>query len=200
VPEIIIPDYDDLQVLELDFDEPAQVNRSAWTGTRKAVGLPGASLWTGRIAVENIATELSERPWRAFLTKIRGVQNWFKIYLPCQTHIGPAPTVASGAGNGYTLPLTGMTPSTTILEAGQHMSVPLPSGHVRTVRLTDDLVTNGSGNATAQFGPALNEIPTTGVTVETANPYVRMAATTPRNPLPQNNGISGFVLDVEESL
>lgn len=199
MPEIIVPDYDELQVIELDFDEPAQVNRSAWTGTRKVVGLPGASLWTGQIAVENIATEAEERQWRAFLARLRGVQNWFKAYLPCQSHVGPMPTVDTGASNGYTLPLTGMSPSTTILEAGQHLSVPLPSGHVRAVRLTADLVTDSAGKAIAQFGPALNEVPTLGATVETANPYVRVAASQSRNPIPQTNGVSGFALDVEES-
>lgn len=198
--EVIVPDYDELQVVELDFDEPAQVNRSAWTKTRKVIGLPGASLWTGQVAVENIATEVEERQWRAFLARLKGVQNWFKVYLPCQSHIGPAPTVDTGATNGYTLPLTGMTPSTVVLEAGQHMSVPLPSGHVRAVRLTADLLTDSSGEAVAEFSPALNEVPTLGATVETANPYVRVAASTTRNPIPLSNGISGFVLDVEETV
>lgn len=198
--EVIVPDYDELQVIELDFDEPAQVNRSAWTGTRKAIGLPGAGIWTGQVAVENIATEAEERQWRAFLARLKGVQNWFKVYLPCQSHIGPAPTVDTGATNGYTLPLTGMTPSTVILEAGQHMSVPLPSGHVRAVRLTADLLTDSGGEAVAEFSPALNEVPTLGATVETANPYVRVAASATRNPIPLNNGISGFVLDVEETV
>lgn len=198
--EVIVPDYDELQVVELDFDEPAQVNRSAWSGTRKVIGQPGASLWTGQVAVENIATEVEERQWRAFLARLKGVQNWFKVYLPCQSHIGPAPTVDTGATNGYTLPLTGMTPSTVILEAGQHMSVPLPSGHVRAVRLTADLLTDGSGEAVAEFSPALNEVPTLGAMIETANPYVRVAASATRNPIPLSNGISGFVLDVEETV
>lgn len=200
MPEIIVPDYDELQVIELDFDEPAQVNRSAWTGTRKVMGLPGAGIWSGQVVVENIATESEERQWRAFLARLKGVQNWFKVYFPCQSHIGPAPTVDTGATNGYTLPLTGMSPNTVILEAGQHMSVPLPSGHVRAVRLTADLLTDASGKAVAEFGPALNEVPTLGATVETANPYARMASSATRTPIPLSSGISGFVLDVEESL
>lgn len=198
--EVIAPDYDELQVVELDFDEPAQVNRSAWTATRKVIGLPGAGLWSGQVAVENIATEVEERQWRAFLARLKGVQNWFKVYLPCQSHIGPAPTVDTGATNGYTLPLTGMEPDTVILQAGQHISVPLPSGHIRTVRLTEDLLTDSAGKAVAEFAPALNEVPTLGAAVETANPYVRVAATATRTPIPLSNGISGFVLDVEEDL
>ena len=198
--EITVPDYDALEIRSLDYAEAAQINRSAWTGARKSIGLPGATLWRGQIEVRDIATELDERPWRGFKAALRGVDNWFKAYLPCQSHIGPAPTVAAGAGNGYTLPLAGMTPNTTILWAGQHMTVPLPSGHKRAVRLEADLVTDGSGNATAQFSPALNETPTLGASVETARPYVPVTASGPDNPFAHDNGLSAFTMDIEEAI
>lgn len=200
MPEVIVPDYDELIVRGLDYAEAAQTNRSGWTGTRKVIGLPGATLWRGQIEVRDIATELEERPWRAFKAGLRGVQNWFKVYLPCQSHIGPAPTVDSGAGNGYTLPLTGMTPNTIILWAGQHMTVPLPSGHGRAVRLETNLLTDASGDAIAVFSPALNEIPTLGAAVETAKPFVPVTATNPDNPWGGDDGLSGFVMDVEEAV
>lgn len=197
--EVLVPDYDGLTVLSLDFDEPAQVNRSAWTGARRVVGLPGASLWTGQIELGPFATEEEEQPWRAFLSKLRGQQNWFKVYLPCQTHIGPAPTVAAGATNGYSLPLAGLNPSTLILRAGQHMTVPLPSGHNRAVRLEVDLISDASGNTTAQFAPALNEVPTLGASVETARPFVPVASAKPRIGLSYDQGVSGTALEVEET-
>lgn len=197
--EVTVPDYDGLTIRQIDFDEPAQVNRSAWTGARKVVGLPGGGLWYGQIEITDIATELEERPWRGFLASLRGVQNWFKLYLPCQSHIGPAPTVDSGASDGYTLPLTGMSPSTTILQAGQHMTVPLPSGHNRAVRLTADLVTDSSGEATAAFAPALNETPTLGATVETAHPYIPVFAVNSRLGLAYDQGVSGTAFDVQEN-
>lgn len=198
--EVIVPDYDALIIRTLDFAEMVQINRSAWTATRKVIGLPGASLWRGQVEVRDIATELEERPWRSFKAKLRGVQNWFRVYLPCQTHIGNMPTVAAGAGNAYSLPLTGMHPSTTILQAGQHLTVPLPSGHARSVRLEADLITDASGNATAVFSPALNEVPVLGVTVESAKPYIRVTASTPDNPWSQDEGISGFSMDIEEAV
>ena len=200
MPEVIPPNYDDIEIKELDFEEPAQINRSAWTGTRKVIGLPGAALWRGKIEVMNIATEAEERPWRGFKAKLRGVQNWFKLYLPCQSHIGPAPVVGASPGNAYTLPLTGMLANTTILWAGQHMTVPLPSGHKRAVRLEADLITNGSGAATAQFSPALNETPVVGAAVETANPYVLVTAASASNPFSTSGGVSGFSMDVEEAV
>jgi hypothetical protein len=197
--EVLVPDYDAIEVRQLDFDEPAQVNRSAWTGARKVVGLPGAALWRGGIEIKDIATELEERQWRSFLAKLKGVQNWFKVYLPCQVHIGPAPSVAAGATDGYTLPLTGMQPEAIILYAGQHMTVPLPSGHSRAVRLTADLLTDASGNATAEFAPALNEIPTLGVAVETAKPFVPVTSATARLGLSYDNGVSAISFEIEES-
>ncbi|MES2289290.1 MAG: hypothetical protein V4530_06080 [Pseudomonadota bacterium] len=54
---------------------PAQVNRSAFTSRRKVVGLPGAEIWTAKATVESLATELDEREWRAFMMKMRGVEN-----------------------------------------------------------------------------------------------------------------------------
>lgn len=197
--EVIVPDYSELEVIYLDFDQPAQVNRSAWTGVKKVVGLPGASLWKGAVRVNSIATEAEERKWRAFTSALRGVQNWFKVLLPCQSHIGPAPVVAIGAGDSYSLNLAGMSPDTRILEAGQHMTVPLPSGHQRCVRLTADLMTDSTGSATAQFAPSLNEKPVIGSVVETANPFVPVSATETFLTIPQGDAISSLSFEVEEA-
>lgn len=197
--EITVPNYDDLIIRSLDFDAPAQINRSAWTGKRKVIGLPGAEVWTGAVEISDIATEIEERPWRAFLAALKGVQNWFRLYLPCQSHIGPAPVVGSSPGNGYTLPLTGMTANSRILEAGQHMTVPLPSGRFRAVRLTADLITDASGNATANFAPALSETPNVGATVETANPFVPVSSSATRLGFSMDQGVAGTAFEVEEA-
>jgi hypothetical protein len=196
--EIIVPDHSEFIISVLDFDEPAQINSSAWTGHISIVGQPGGSFWYAEIAVTDLTTEVADRPWRGFLTALRGVQNWFKVYLPCQTHIGPAPLVAAGATAGYTLPLKGMQPSTCILDAGQHLTVPLPNGHYRAVRLTAPLITDAAGNATAQFGPALNQIPVLNAVVESANPYVPMVSTEARIPFVTTGGVSSFSFNLRE--
>lgn len=197
--EITVPDHDEIIVRSLDFDVPAQVNRSGWTGGRKVIGLPGAERWQGAIEIQDIATEADERKWRGFFAALRGVQNWFRVYLPCQSHIGPAPVVGSSPGNGYTLPLTGMQANTRILETGQHMTVLLPSGRYRAVRLTADLVTDGSGNATANFAPALSEVPDVGAAVETARPFVPVSATSTRLGFAMDQGVSGIAFEIEEA-
>lgn len=197
--EIVVPDVEGLLLDNLMLTSPAQTNRSAWTGKRKVVGLPGIELWSGQVTIDLLSTEEEERPWRAWLFALRGPTNWFKWTLPCATHAGGLPTVAAGASNGYTLPLAGLTPSTVILKAGQFMTVPLPSGYTRTVCLISALASNGSGNATATFEPALGETPAFGATVETKNPYIRMSPTDPMQGLATADGVSGTTFDVEEA-
>ncbi len=197
--EITIPLPDDLLLTNLALIAPAQVNRSEWTGRRKVIGGPGREYWRGTMAIEGIATEEEERQWRAFLFALDGPVNWLRWPLPCNRHIGPKPTVDSGASNGYTLPLTGMQPGTIILRAGQFMTVPLPSGHARAVCLTADLVTDASGEATAQFRPALGETPTLGATVETADPFIPMSLTASDVGLALADGVSSASFEVEEA-
>lgn len=197
--EMTVPNRDGLLLDRLDLSAPAQVNRSEWTGKRKVVGMPGAELWTGRATIDMLATEDAERPWRAFLFGLRGPVNWFRWPLPCNSHIGPKPTVDAGASDGYTLPLTGIQPNARILRAGQYMTVPLPSGHNRTVCLTADLRADASGDATATFEPALGEIPDSGETVETADPFIPMSLADPTQGFSLSEGISGASFDVEEA-
>lgn len=198
--EITVPDYDNLLLDGLDLLSPSQVNRSAWTGRRKVVGLSGTEVWSGAATIDIMATEVEERPWRAFLFGLRGPQNWFRWNLPCNSHIGPKPLVAAGASDGYSLPLDGMTASARILKAGQFMTVPLPSGHYRTVCLTADLVTNASGEATATFEPALGETPDENDEVETVNPFIPMSLVEPRQGFFMQDAISGSSFAVEEAL
>ena len=182
------------------LDVPAQVNRSGWTGRRKVSGLPGVERWFMTAQVEAIATELEECKWRAFMLAMRGVQNYTNFIVACQKHVGPKPTVAASATTGYTCPLQGMTVSTTILRAGQFMTIPLPSGHDRLVCLTSDLVTDASGDATASFEPTLPEAPDEDDTVETAEPYCPINLVERRNGWSVANGVASFVIDGEEAL
>ncbi|MFN3474090.1 MAG: hypothetical protein ACK4ZW_08600 [Blastomonas sp.] len=198
--EIIVPDYDAMVITGLTPNFPSQVNRSAWTGRRKVVGLPGAESWTASLTVPDIATEIEERKWRAFLIGLKGPQNWFRWYLPCNRHYGPKPRVNAASADGYSLPLDGMAVSTRILSAGQFMTVPLPSGHSRLICLAQDLVTNSSGEATAAFGPALHEVPADNAEVETGNPWIPLALTSPNVGISYSDSVAGLQLDVEEAL
>lgn len=197
--EVTVPDQDELLKRGLRLSTPQQENVSRWTGNSKVIGQPGMEIWHGTVSIEAIATELEERQWRAFLFALGGPANWFRWLLPCQSHDGDKPTVDSGAGDGYTLPLTGFTPNASLLSAGQYLVVPLPSGRFRTVCLTADLASNGSGNATAQFRPALSETPNAGVTVETLDPFIAMRPATDVLGFDTDQGVSGTAFDVREN-
>jgi hypothetical protein len=197
--EISVPDYDSLLLENLKPSAPAQVNQSAWTGGRKVIGQPGAETWRGQATIDMIATEEEERAWRVFLFALDGPVNWFRWMLPCNSHIGPKPTVAAGATDGYTLPLQGIQANARILRAGQYMTVPLPSGHNRAVCLLADLVADGSGNATATFRPALGEVPDEDDVVETADPFIPMSAVDDVLGLDSSDGVAGLTFDVVEA-
>lgn len=185
----------------LVLDTPVQRNQSAWTRRARKTGLPGAELWYMTAETPEIPTEAEERQWRAFLFGLGGQLNWFKMPLPCQTHIGPKPRVAAGGTPGlFSQPLKGMDPDTTILYAGQYLTFPLPIGRPRTVCLTADLRTDSLGNATAQFRPALGQVPATDAEVETAQPFIPVCSADTQNALNLAEGVSGFQLNLIEDM
>lgn len=189
-----------------DFDAewsrsvPAQSNRSGWTGRAKTIIGPGISAWQASITFEVIATELEERTMRVFVESLDGIVETTNVPRACQQHIGAKPVIDTGATAGSTLPLTGMTASTTILRAGQFMTVPLPSGHARLVMLTADLVTDSSGDATATFKPSLGEVPDAAEEVETVEPYCPMRSSENDIPMPTRDGVTVVSLSMVEAL
>jgi hypothetical protein len=195
-----IPDTEALILNSLTLDVPDQQNRSIWTRRRKIVGLPGAEMWMASFSIEPLATENDERPWRAFLFSLRGRQNIFHYPLPKQRHVGGKPLVNAASASGYELPLDGMQTSTRILSAGHYMTVPLPSGHQRLVMLAADLITNASGQATAQLNIELGEIPANNATVETAEPFIPVCNADQRVSISWDNAVGGAGFDLEEAL
>jgi hypothetical protein len=196
---ITVPDDEAITIDRFDFDAPAQVNRSGWTKRRKVLDLPGGQSWYFQFHVEGPATEEEERPWRAFLMRLKGPANSFRLRVACEQHTFNNPVVGADPGNGNTLPLQGFLPGTALV-AGQFLTVPLPSGHERLVMLTADLTANGSGQATATFIPSLDETPTAGAAVETINPWSLVALTDARNGWALSDGVSEFQFAAEEAL
>lgn len=197
---IPIPDPDALILLAIEDFVPDQRNRSVWTSRSQIVGLPGAEMRFIRAALEPIATELEERPWRAFSALLKGRQNHFNFPIACQRHAGGKPLVDTGATDGYTLPLKGMQPSSRILSAGQYMTVPLPSGHQRLVCLTADINTDAAGKAVAQFDFELGEVPALDTVVETASPFIPVCNSENRSGFTYDNAVAGRTFDLEEAL
>lgn len=188
---ITLPDPDAIRLLSLDLDVPDQLNESPFTRRSQVVGLPGAETWYLSAALEPITTEMEERPWRAFMFSMRGRQNRFHFPFCKQRHIGTRPLVGAGSNAGYTLPLTAMQPSTRILQAGQFLTVPLPSGRYRLVMLATDLITDASGNAVANLNVALTEPPIAGSVVVSDTPFLPVRNTEGRVSMSYDNAISG---------
>lgn len=178
---------------------PAQRNASAWTGRSKVVQLPGMAAWRATLRFDPIATEVDERLLRAFIASCDGMMGVIRAPYLCQNHIGPRPTVRA-VGTAGTLPLGGMQRQTRILDAGQAMTVPLPSGRHRLVILTADLVTDGLGRGTATFAPRLNETPAIGATVETNDPFAPMRFAQADTDVIMQQGISGASIALVEAL
>lgn len=194
--EITVPDQSLIVDKQWLIDVPAQSNKSQWTGRTKITGLPGAETWSVKARVRFRGSLSAQKPWRAFMMALRGIQNTFRVRYACSQRTGSNPTVAAGANAGYTLPLSGLPALSTVLLAGDGMTVPLPSGHHRLVVLKANLVADGAGNATASFEPALGEVPATSTVVETINPYIlaRMAN-------PQAGWFGGdFAIDAVEAI
>jgi hypothetical protein len=200
VSQVIVPDYSAFILKDIAVDVPALANRSIITSYRQVVAQPGAERWYLSAIIDPLVTENDEKAWRAFLFGLRGIRNYFHYRVACQTHSGSRPTVDTGATNGYSIPLTGMTPSTTILKAGDYMTVPLPSGHRRLVMLLLDLVTNSAGKATATLNVALNEVPAAGGLVETLAPFVPVSSTERRMGISYNNSVGNISLTLEEAV
>lgn len=197
---IAVPDDSLLVDVNVFLLEPDQVNRSEWTGRRKVTGLPGPERWSATCRLRPRWTEKAKRPWRAFAAALRGQRNRFNLRVLCCQRIGVNPTVAAGAGNGTTLPLTGMTPNSFFLQAGQYMTVPFPSGHARLVMLTENLEVDGAGNGLARFVPELNEIPAFGAEVETRDPYLPVNSTEAQFGWENARGMMTGTLTLEEHL
>lgn len=195
--EVIAPDG--LILTNLALNTPAQNNQSVWTNRQRKTGLPGAERWQAAVQVPECATEEDERPWRAFIFGLGGVLNWFKLPLPCQTHVGPEPKVAAGGTLGsYQQPLKGMEPSTTILYAGQYLTFPMPQGRARTVVLTEDLRTDAAGAGIAKYRPSLGQVPATDATVETSNPFIPVCCVDALGGFNFAQGVSGTTLSLIE--
>jgi hypothetical protein len=197
--EVGVPDPAAMRIDSLRLRTPTQRNRSLWTGASKAIGLPGAELWSGAVSIELLSTEAQERQWRAFLWALGGPQNWFRMPLPCAEHPGGGIFVDEVGATGYTLDIASSAISQTLLDAGQFLTIPLPSGRFRTVCLQALLATDAAGKATASFRPALTESPVAGATIISRTPFMPFSPADDDLAITWAEGIGQIAFDVEEA-
>lgn len=167
---ITLPSTPKFQSVTWKLVQPAQNNISQWTGARQV--LPsGRGWWECQITLPPIVGSTNFNPWRAFTALMRGAANDVQIPVDPTAQSSIANTMSvNGAGQtGRTLNVDGLPNSTTVLTAGQFVTV----GN-QLLQLTANVTTNGTGQATLSFEPALRASPADNAVVEFKNPYCLM--------------------------
>lgn len=114
--------------------------------------------------------------WRAALAQLSSFANTFEAGPPGYAgpsgpnpYAGPAPLVNGAAQLGLQLVCDGMTAGVTVLRPGDYFHV-VANGQKELKIVTETVTTNGSGQATIRFEPALRNAPADNATVEIFNP------------------------------
>jgi hypothetical protein len=117
----------------------------------------GGSRWNASYSLPAMKAEQAGA-WRAFFLLLEGSANTFTAFDPDRkaprgTATG-TPLVNGGSQTGSALISDGWTASVTVLKAGDYLAV---NGELKLV--TADVISDGSGNATISFKPALRTSP-----------------------------------------
>lgn len=149
---------------------PAQTNVSDWTGRRQTIA-SGRGWWECQITFPPIVGTTNVNAWRAFIAKSRGKANDFQVPVdPTAQSSAVATPLVNGAGQlGRTLSTDGWPVSTTVLQAGQYVTV-----NNQLLQLTENVTSNGSGVATLTFEPPVRTAPSDNAAIEYKNPYCLM--------------------------
>lgn len=150
--------------------QPAQQNISQWTGARQV--LPsGRGWWECSLTLPPIVGETAVNNWRAFIAAAQGAANDFQVPVNeiAQSSATATPLVNGAGQTGRSLITDGWPASTTVLYGGQFVTI----GN-QLLQLTNNIVSDSSGNATITFAPAIRVSPADNAAIEFKNPYALM--------------------------
>jgi len=133
----------------------------------------GGARWTWTFSLPAMKRDMAAR-WKAFIDQLEGQGNTFNAYDPdCIAPRGVAtgsPLAKGGSQTGSSLTIDGCTANVTgWLMAGDYFAV---NGELK--RLTQDANTNGSGEATLYFKPALRNSPADNAPLTVQKPTCTM--------------------------
>lgn len=150
--------------------QPAQQNISEWTGARQVLA-SGRGWWECNVTLPPIVGESSVNAWRSFIAKARGAANDFQVPVNeiAQSSSTATPRINGAGQTGRSLATDGWPNSTTTLSAGQFVTI-----GDQLLQLTADVVSNGTGEATISFEPAIRVSPADNALIEYKNPYALM--------------------------
>ena len=157
---------------------PAQTNVSDWTGRRQTIA-SGRGWWECQITLPPIVTTARINAWRAFIAKSRGAANDFQIPVDptAQSTLGSGVIGRVNGSNqtGRTLNTDGWPVSTTVLVAGQFVTINDPTAlRPQLLQLTENITSNASGQAVITFEPPIRVSPADNVAIEYKNPFCLM--------------------------
>lgn len=167
---ITFPSTPKPQTMSWRLVQPAQVNVSGWTGKRQVIA-SGRGWWECQFGLPPIVGTTNVNAWRAFVAQARGGANDFQILVdPTAQSSASATPLVNGAGQtGRSLVTDGWPVSTTVLYAGQFVTI-----GDQLLQLTSNITSNGSGQATISFEPAIRVSPADNTPIEFKNPYCLM--------------------------
>lgn len=129
------------------------------------------ALWSVNGQFPEMDDQQVSRLWRSFFLQLRGRAGTFKLIIPGTGTPSTGYTGAVGAVNGasqtgLSLITDGWNNSTLVMQEGDYFTV---NDELKT--LTADATTDGSGNVTLAFEPALRTSPVDTAPLTISNPY-----------------------------
>lgn len=174
--------------IEWTLARPAQVNRSAYSGSRTVVTSPWHGMWRARVQLVPIVGEANARAWRAFTAALKGQINTFRL---------PAAEGPQNGNSGVTLSANAAQNAGSCTIAGA--ATPLLAGQMITIN-DQLLMLTGISGSTLTFEPYLRAAANSGTAVETANPTCLVALATSSAGWSVDPGTQyDFSFDVEEA-
>ena len=155
---------------EISMVRQTGIAQSPFTGaTQRSEG--SFALWSLNGTFPEMDDADISRLWRSFFLQLRGRAGTFKIIVPGtgapSTGYAGAVGVVNGASQtGISLITNGWDNSTLVLQEGDYFTV---NDELKIV--TADVTSDGAGNATIAFEPALRTSPAHAAPLTIANPY-----------------------------
>lgn len=175
MPLPILPNNSLIQPVRRRLESAVAVDISPFTGTEYVQD------WGGRWWVYDLTfgvkKDAAGRALEAFFTALEGRTNSFIFRDPTFQGSAPAGTpLVSGSGQtGNTLNTKGWNANTSVLRAGDFISLGTDSS-THLYQVTVDATSDGSGLASLSIVPALRTSPLDGDAVEVQNPQVHLRA------------------------
>ena len=169
-----MPTYPNFTTAKFFLETNTQTFTSPLTKSVQRILLAGAR-WNATYALPAM-NRAQAAPWKAFFLNCQGSVNTFNGFDPdCKSPRGAAtgtPLVNGASQTGTSLITDGWSASITVLKAGDYFSV---NGELK--MMTADASSDGSGNSTLNFMPALRSSPADDAPITTNRPSCTMTLT-----------------------